>query len=322
MRKKYLLIVSLIIFTVTGCSMGRSTARNVQYTSVPESSVMVEWRGSDDAMRPSAMATPAPAMALQEAGGWDRVYEAEDSGRPMIMQPGSHYTPPSQHINLMFIKTANISLITKNFEESVNELRHVVSIYGGFFENTNQFNNFWSRNVVRQLNATIRVPAENYEILRQSLERIGRHMSTSESSREVSSEYYDIESRIRTRKTEEARLLALIDQAENLLQIIELEQRLGEVRTNIELYESRLRRIDSLASFSTIYLDLSEVTDEEPYEDLNFFARLGNGFINSAKITLQVLQNIVIFLAYISVPTAIIGILFIVGLIILKRTKQ
>ena len=266
---------------------------------------------------------PAPAAAV--SGGrndYAMSYDsAAGSSAPMpTMVPVPDISVPHQS-GLIFIKTASVSITSEDFDFTVNELRNVVTIYGGYFESSNMFNYLSSKNPYRRMTATIRVPAANYENARQAVESLGRHISTNETSREVSSEYYDLESRVNTKKTEELRLLALIEQATELNQIINLEQRLGEVRTDIELYESRLKQIDSLASYSTIYLDITESTGEEPPGD-DFLSRLKNGFLNSVTGTLNALQGVVIFLAYISVPVLVIGVLVLVAVLILKGFKK
>jgi len=259
---------------------------------------------------------PSPAASLVGGGYNDSQYSTAVSAD--IISPN---TVPSEK-GLIFIKTANISLNTEAFDFTVNELRSIVTLYGGFFENSSIHNYVSARTPYKKLNATIRVPAAYYDEVRIAVESLGKHLQTNESSREVSNEYYDLESRIKIKQTEEARILDLIEKADQLSQLIELERRLGEVRTDIEIYESRLKQIDSLASYSTINIDITERSEEDEPENEGFFARLKNGFINSLKTTLDILQGVVIFIAYISVPAVLLGILAIVALLILKRFKK
>jgi len=263
----------------------------------------------------------APSSAKGYGGASDDIYAMSSMPAPMATVAPAGYTAPREN-NLMFIKTANVSVNTDRFDFATDELRNIVTIYGGFFESSSTYSYSNMRNPYKRLNATIRVPAAQYEAALKAVESLGKHISTTESSREVSSEYYDLESRVGIKKTEEARLLALIEQATQLSQLIELEQRLGEVRTDVELYESRMKQIDSLASYSTIRLEITEVSDEEKEEDDGFFARLKKGFVDSVTGTLNALQAIVIFLAYVSVPVVLIGLLAFVAILILRKFKK
>ena len=305
MKIKILLYI-LTAALLSGCSMNRSgnSASVSPYT---------EYAYDRNDSMPAA---PAPMVAYEVAGGGFGYDPA-----PMPTVSPDYPSAPSQ-MGLMFIKTANVSVSTPRFDAAVNELRHIVNAYGGFFESSSLFNNLSARNPYKRLNATIRVPADQYEQTLRALEGLGKHLSTSESSREVSGEYYDLESRVRTKETEEVRLLELIDQAKELYQIIELEQRLGQVRTDIEVYKTRMMRIDSLASFSTIHIELTEAPENEKVYGDSFLDRIAKGFRESAEATLAFLQNIVIFIAYISVPVIILGVLAAVAAVILKKFKK
>lgn len=225
--------------------------------------------------------------------------------------------------NLMFIKTANINLRTDNFDNDLISIRSTVTQHGGYFESSNLYTSSSGQDTYKRYNATIRVPVENYEIAKQALEGIGTLYGSNESSKEVSGEYFNIKSRLDTSKSEEKRLLELINETYDMKQLIQLEQRLGEVRTQIELYEAQLIRIESLTSYSTIVVDVTEVkTEELIVKDDSFFTRLGDGFKNSVDATISFFQNVLVFLAYIIVPLVIIAILMFVGIAVFKRFRK
>ena len=316
MKLKLILLLPALIFVFSGCSR---PSRTDSALSVHE---------------PAFFATPAPALSpviappesrqvvwMGEAADMD--FGASVYMSPSMSMPDGHTVP--SHRGLMFIRTAHISLTTQFFDETIFNVRNLVNMHGGFFESSNMFSGHTSsRGTFKTFDATIRVPAYQYDRMRQAIESLGRHIYTHESTREVSGEYHDITTRISTRRAEESRLIALIEQATELWQLIALEERLGQVRTDIEILESRRTRIDSLASFSTIHLRISEATtDDEPDdEDQSFFDRIRDGFSSSISGTLAVLQGIILFFVYISIPATIIGILVVVAVIILRKHKN
>ena len=318
--KKIIAICLIAVFIfLTGCSGGRSSETAGFYE---DRLMMMEWGGDIAMTAPAPVATPGMAAEVDFARRESMMVEDVS-----IMPPIGRYTAPAQ-TGLMFIKTAHVSLTTMHFDNTIRELRSLVLMHGGFFESSNQFTTIpWGRGregePVRMFNASIRVPAAQYNFLMQSIEGLGRHISSSESSREVSAEYQDIEGRIRMLRDLETSFLSLIERATELEHMIMLERELSRVRRDIELYSSRLRQIDSLASFSTIHIDITETTDDEPPDDdYGFFARIQRGFRNSIEGTLAVLQWIVLFFVYVSIPAVIIGILFVVGAVIWKKTGR
>jgi hypothetical protein len=263
-------------------------------------------------------------------------YEYADAPAPAAepMAPSgevsANITSSGSGKNLMFIKTAHVSSRTDNFDGDILNIRNIVNTYGGYFESSNMFTNYTRRisdteeRNYRIYNAVVRVPVENYDAAKKSLEGIGVLHQSSENTQEVSGEYFDTQSRLDTAKTEEQRLLELIDETADLELMIELERRLGEVKTQIELYEARLSRLENQTSFSTIALDVTEAETEDlmPVKDESFLERLGEGFTGSVDATVRFFQNVAVFLAYILIPAAIIAVIVFAVIFIVKNTGK
>lgn len=85
-----------------------------------------------------------------------------------------------------------------------------------------------------------------------------------------------ITSRITALETEESRLLELLAAAANMSDLLEIESRLTEVRTELEKVKSQLRIYENQVSYGTIYLTVSEVKEytvvEEPENSGDRFA--------------------------------------------------
>ncbi|MDR1688498.1 MAG: DUF4349 domain-containing protein [Clostridiales bacterium] len=232
--------------------------------------------------------------------------------------------------NLMFIKTASVATRTDNFDGDIINIRNTVNSYGGYFESSNMFTNYTRRisdteeRNYRIYHAVVRVPVENYEAAKKSLEAIGVLYQSGESTQEVSGEYFDTQSRLETARTEEQRLLELIDETADLKLLIEIERRLGEVKTQIELYESRLSRLENQTSYSTISLNVTEAETEDllPVTEESFLTKLGDGFTGSVDATVKFFQNAAVFLSYILIPAAILAVLVFAGIFIAKTALR
>jgi hypothetical protein len=88
----------------------------------------------------------------------------------------------------------------------------------------------------------------------------------------------DTESRLNALKTEEARLLELLAQAETMSDLLEIEGRLTEVRYQLESAASQLRTYDNQIDYATIYLYIEEVQEYTPVEEPGFFERIKTTF--------------------------------------------
>mgnify|MGYP002226154573 CR=1 FL=1 len=79
--------------------------------------------------------------------------------------------------------------------------------------------------------------------------------------------YVDLQSHRDALQTEQERLLQLLEQAESIEDIITIEQRLSDVRYQLESMESQLRSYDNQVDYSTVYLYIDEVEVYTPVEE-------------------------------------------------------
>ncbi len=169
----------------------------------------------------------------------------------------------------------------------------------------------------------LRVPRDQFDTVLKRVESLAKVVSSSQSAEDVTASYYDIAGRLETRRVEEARVLEMIPRAEKIEDLLALEERLGEIRTDIELYQSQMNNIDRLAAYSTIHVNLEEVPREEMIvvsDDLG--GRLQLAFIRSVNNTVIFFQNTLLFLAEIFIPLLFAGLIAVVGIIIYKRKKK
>ena len=89
-------------------------------------------------------------------------------------------------------------------------------------------------------------------------------MSNRRSSEEVTEQYYDAQARLTSLQVQEERLLAILEKAETLDDVIQLENALTDVRYQIEELTGTLNRYDSLIEMSTVTVSISEVSATSP----------------------------------------------------------
>ena len=143
------------------------------------------------------------------------------------------------------------------------------------------------------------------------------------SQNDVTLSYVDTESRIKALKVEEERLLTLMEQAENMADLLEIEARLTEVRYELENYTSRLRTFDNQIDYATIYLNIEEVkVYTTVVEEQTVWERISEGFIGNLHSLGNNILEFVIFLL-VSLPyLAVYGVIALVIVLIVKRSKK
>ena len=175
--------------------------------------------------------------------------------------------------NRKLIKTANLSIETQTFTDCIDALVEQIQKNGGYIENSSVYGNEdYER---RSANYTIRVPESKYEDFLSGVVTVGSVTSRTESVEDVTMNYTDVESRIRSLETEYNTLLGILEKCENVSDVIEVQNRITDVTYELDSYKSRLRTYDNLISYCTVYVDISEVvTYTEPTENISLWERI------------------------------------------------
>lgn len=193
------------------------------------------------------------------------------------------------------IRSVSMDLQTQDMDALLSDINEKITQLEGYTE-TSEIQNDNSNGAARCASLTIRIPAENLKDFTNHVSSVSNVMATSETAEDVTLNYVAVESRKKALLAEEARLLTLIEKAANLNELLQLEKRLGEIRSELESIISQLNSYDNLIEYATVQLEIDEVKEYTPTEKPSFWQRIGKGFVNSLRNTGNILLEIVIFL--------------------------
>ncbi len=80
----------------------------------------------------------------------------------------------------------------------------------------------------------------------------------SSSAENITEEYYDTDSRLKTAQIKLERLQELLSKADNMADIITIESAISDTEYEIESLSGTLRHYDALVDYATVSLTLSE----------------------------------------------------------------
>jgi hypothetical protein len=92
----------------------------------------------------------------------------------------------------------------------------------------------------------------------------GRLLGFNESVQDVSNTYVDSQSRLKNLRVEQGRLQGLLSRAQNLNDVLTIEQKLTDVEGQIETIEARLNVLNSQTTFYTVTIVLSPLVTTPP----------------------------------------------------------
>lgn len=225
------------------------------------------------------------------------------------------------------IRRISLDAETEDMDALLTGIDAKVAELGGYVESRNiqSGSSYASYRQNRYATLTIRIPAQRLDDFVSHVGNVSNVTSTSETSEDVTLNYVATESRMKALQAEEARLLALIDEAANLGELLELEKRLTEVRTELEKVTSQLKLYDNLVDYGTVNLSISEVQQYTPTEEPTFWERISTGFAESVKNLGVILTEFVIFLVcalpYLIPMGAIAGVVLLIVKLCRKKKK-
>ena len=217
------------------------------------------------------------------------------------------------------IRTVNISLAVKSVENAAKELKDKVKTQGGYIE-SEDFSTLNEWDDTKRMSFTIRIPKDNVDGFLDFLNGEGRILSKSENLQDVRLQYRDAKSHIKALETEQERILALMDKAETIDQLIALESRLTDIRYQLESYNSEILDYDNRVNFSTIYLELQESVEGKinNTSSYSFSDKVKNGFYKNIFAIQLFFSNLALFLL-VYIPQILFVLLVILALVLLNK---
>lgn len=182
--------------------------------------------------------------------------------------------------NRKWVITMNLSAETENLDDALEQLTEKITASGGYVE-SQSYNGSARNSSRRSAYITVRVPTDQLDGFVENVSGMTNVVSSSRYVEDITLSYTDTEGRVNALKTEEARLLELMEQAETVSDLLDIEERLTEVRYQLENYTSTLRRYDNQVDYATVSLSLSEVEKYTPPEKQGFWEKVKTGLGDS-----------------------------------------
>lgn len=225
------------------------------------------------------------------------------------------------------IKTVDMSVETKEFDELLETLNSQIASAGGYVENFNSYNGSMhsSYRGTRNADMSIRIPKDQLDSFLDTISGITNVVSRSENVEDITLSYVDLKSHKEALEVEQARLLELLEKAESIEDIIVIEERLSNVRYQIGSMESQLRTYDNKVDYSTVYLNINEVQELTPVSEETAWERISFGFVNNikniAKGFVEMGIWILINIPYIFIWVVVITIIILLARLSVKKNK-
>ncbi|WP_455713973.1 DUF4349 domain-containing protein [Anaerosporobacter sp.] len=303
MKNKFKGIITLILVCVLFTACGSKSNKEVEEDMVSYETEDVTYDSSES----TAQSTTDTAIA-EESANEDKTTTGSDSGESAI----------KVEANRKIIRNVSLELETQDFDKVVDTIEAEITSLGGYAESIEMSDLLSSTN--RYCNIIARIPAAKLDSFVNKVNKTGNVVSKNMSAEDVTVNYVDMESHVKVLKVEQKRLLELIEKAVDLDSIILLENRLSEIRYELESYESQLKTYDNLVEYSTVTVSIQEVIRYTSHvEKESTWQQMKSGL----KDTLyDIKENFTDFIIWITsnLPYFIFwGAIIVVGIVVIKK---
>jgi hypothetical protein len=199
----------------------------------------------------------SPESDTATSGGFlDKNYSTGAAGTESSAPP-STTTADQLAADRKIIFNASLSLDVVDAEKAFSDCEILVAKYGGFVAQSS----LQKSDTKVVATATLRVPAARATELMNGLAGLGTVTSRSSGSEDVTSQYIDIQARLKVLRAEEEQLVGFLKKATNIKDMLAVEEQLRTVRTQIEQYEGQQRYMDNATSLATVTAQLVQTTE-------------------------------------------------------------
>lgn len=333
--KKKLLVTALILVTsiMAGCGSAAEKSGAEYYDKMPQANtyqrdsvqVAYDMADSDDYyVKESESFNKAPDYSSGAGYDGNSGFKAGDSSD---VSDNTVIEANETQSTRKVIKSASLRVETLQFDEFIAKLESNIGFFGGYVESSDISGNNIYRTSSRYASYTVRVPQDKISSFINQIGQDGNVTSTQYGEQDITLSYVDVESRIKTLKTEQQTLLGLLEKAEYINDVIELERRLSEVNYDIESYTSRLRTYDNQITFSTVHINVTEVERVTPVVSEPVAEKtLGEKIVISFKERMQEIwegiQNFIIWICTHAIGIVIWAVIITTLIVLIKKASK
>lgn len=212
---------------------------------------------------PGMPAAPAPSMPSGDFG-----FDEADGARGPAGAPGFPGGPGEQSgvfgeegssteqqatlvaQQRIIVRTVDMQLVVSDVSKSVDDVADLAKDFGGWVINSDRSSKHFG-------SISLRVPAPRLDEAILTLRGMAVEVdSETSTSRDVTDEYVDIQSRLTSLQATEGALLKLLERAETVEEALNVQRELARLQADIESMLGRIKLLEETAAFSLISVHL------------------------------------------------------------------
>lgn len=230
---------------------------------------------------------------------------------PPLPGPQPTAPPADETLPRKITYNMNVNLQVENVDSALERIIEEVKSRGGYVVESQQ--DFYQN--TSNAHATLKIPSNQLEGFRGLLPEVGKVLNQHTTANDITNQYYDTETRLRSWEAQEKRYLEILSEAHTVDDILRIEGALGNIRMQIEQLKGQLKLWDHEVSYSTIQLSLqttpNPVNINDPWQPVSWsktWQAAKDAVLKTLSSTWNGLNYVFVGIAY-SAPYLLLGVM-------------
>lgn len=227
-------------------------------------------------------------------------------------------------VDRKMIYTANLQIEVKEYQKTYDAIESQVEKLDGYIVESNMYEDEESGSKNGQI--TARVPQEKFREFIQLVEDgSSKVLESSTSGQDVTEEYVDLESRLKSKQVVEKRLLTFMEDANKTEDLLKISSDLGEVQEKIEEITGQMKYLENKSDLATVSIYIQEKNVKisgTGKDDLNTWEQTKQQFMKSINFIITALSGVFVFFVGNLPILILIGIIVITVFFIVRKSMK
>jgi hypothetical protein len=155
----------------------------------------------------------------------------------------------------------NLSVDSGAFDSKLAQVRTLVEAQGGYIAGTDAQAGPGTNPQESQIRTGVinfMVPAATFDATIDELSKVGKVQSEHITGTDVGAQYVDLRARLANAEAQHQAMLALLTRAQNINDIIAVQNQIGQITAQIEQLKGQIKYLDDNTSYSSVAVTLTE----------------------------------------------------------------
>jgi hypothetical protein len=165
----------------------------------------------------------------------------------------------AEAVERKIIRNADITMEVPSTTDTQHQITSIAESNGGFVvtSEAKQRESVDPAQRTLDIKLVVRVPSQQFGVTFDQIKKLASNMPQENvNGQDVTEEFIDLEARLKTQKALELQFLEIMRQATKVVDALEVQRQIADVRTDIEKLEGRKRFLENRASLSTITVNI------------------------------------------------------------------